>query len=271
MALPFNDIDPVRKTYFINESERSVDPADDAGKVVQLEGDGFVSEAFINFERSILQNSSPSVESSQTTIQSSGATTSHPITMPSGIAAGDLLLVCFTTGEITTTHTPSAGWVLLNSQVTGSHRGSIYAKVATGSDTLTITTSSGSESAAIAYRISEVYPSSSVANIVSILGNTTTTLPVLEPSIGIRNYLWVSFFSASNNAVATVAPSGFSDLISVRSGAGAGTARAMTASAIKKARAIFVGGGTFTVTGGTGQKTFTLAIRPNLINSKWEL
>lgn len=47
MAAPFNEIDPVRKTYFINESERSVDPADDVGKVPQLEENGELSPMFI--------------------------------------------------------------------------------------------------------------------------------------------------------------------------------------------------------------------------------
>ena len=47
MAEPFNNIDTVRKTYFINESERSVDPADDAGKVPQLEADGKISGKFL--------------------------------------------------------------------------------------------------------------------------------------------------------------------------------------------------------------------------------
>ncbi|MGR3504906.1 MAG: hypothetical protein ACU0B7_03435 [Paracoccaceae bacterium] len=47
MANPFNESDPVRKTYFINESERSVDPADDVGKVVQLEADGKIDGSFL--------------------------------------------------------------------------------------------------------------------------------------------------------------------------------------------------------------------------------
>lgn len=48
MAAPFDDINAVRKTYFINESERSVDPADDAGKLVQLEANGKISKEFLS-------------------------------------------------------------------------------------------------------------------------------------------------------------------------------------------------------------------------------
>lgn len=43
MAAPFDDVNPVRKTYFINESEKAVDPADDEGKVPQLERAGHLS------------------------------------------------------------------------------------------------------------------------------------------------------------------------------------------------------------------------------------
>lgn len=46
MAEPFNDTDVVRKTYFINASERAGDPADDEGKVAQLEEDGKLSPIF---------------------------------------------------------------------------------------------------------------------------------------------------------------------------------------------------------------------------------
>lgn len=48
MAEPFNNVDNVRKTYFINEGERNVgDPSEDAGKVVQLEEDGRLNEFFL--------------------------------------------------------------------------------------------------------------------------------------------------------------------------------------------------------------------------------
>ncbi len=48
MAEPFNETDVVRKTYFINESERdTVTPANDAGKVPQLEVDGKLSGGFL--------------------------------------------------------------------------------------------------------------------------------------------------------------------------------------------------------------------------------
>lgn len=48
MAEPFNNTDPVRDTYFINESERNTgDPSQDEGKVPQLESNGKLSNEFI--------------------------------------------------------------------------------------------------------------------------------------------------------------------------------------------------------------------------------
>lgn len=47
MALPFDETNPVRKTYFIDESERDVvTPANDAGKVPQLSSDGKLDGSF---------------------------------------------------------------------------------------------------------------------------------------------------------------------------------------------------------------------------------
>lgn len=43
MAAPFDDVNPVRKTYFLNESEKSATPTDDQGKVPQLEENGHLS------------------------------------------------------------------------------------------------------------------------------------------------------------------------------------------------------------------------------------
>lgn len=46
MAAPFTADQPFKENNVINESERSVDPADDAGKLVQLEADGKISKEF---------------------------------------------------------------------------------------------------------------------------------------------------------------------------------------------------------------------------------
>jgi len=62
MALPFNESAPVRKTYFINDSERSVDPADDAGKVPQLEANGLLSKRFSQFGLNTLEDTTPSTD-----------------------------------------------------------------------------------------------------------------------------------------------------------------------------------------------------------------
>lgn len=48
MAAPFNDPEaPIRTNYFIQASEASVDPANDAGKVAQLEPNGRFAPRFI--------------------------------------------------------------------------------------------------------------------------------------------------------------------------------------------------------------------------------
>lgn len=52
MADPFDNVNPVRETYFINNSERDTGtPANDAGKVAQLESDGKIHRDFLPFSR----------------------------------------------------------------------------------------------------------------------------------------------------------------------------------------------------------------------------
>lgn len=49
MALPFDNVNPVRETYFKQIAERSIDPADDAGHLPQLEEDGYLSTEWLRY------------------------------------------------------------------------------------------------------------------------------------------------------------------------------------------------------------------------------
>jgi hypothetical protein len=85
------------------------------------------------------------------------ATTSHSITLPAGVVAGDLLVVEFSNDESTdptTISTTSPGWSVLGSVEQGTttnHRGSVLWKRATGSDALTVTTAFAQESTHVSH------------------------------------------------------------------------------------------------------------------------
>ena len=73
------------------------------------------------------------------------ATTSHAVSMPSGVVAGDRLIVAFVHDTATATaSTSSSGWSSLGSRAQGSttnHTLTVFTKVATGSDSLTVAVS----------------------------------------------------------------------------------------------------------------------------------
>lgn len=84
-------------------------------------------------------------------LNSSG--TSHAINLPSGIAAGNMLMVFFSCGDGVTISGVTSGWsTLFNTSRTGVRLACFYKKAA-GSDTLTVTTSAGTASAHTSYRI----------------------------------------------------------------------------------------------------------------------
>ena len=62
MANPFNTDQNVRETYFIDESEKdTTTPANDVGKVPQLESDGMLSHLFVDLSPSITDGTSKSI------------------------------------------------------------------------------------------------------------------------------------------------------------------------------------------------------------------
>ena len=135
--------------------------------------------------------------------------TSHPITLPSGIVAGDLLLVVFSVDASEEPTTTSEGWVRLAYQAySTSVTGAIFYKVATGSDTLSITTTT-EEASHIAFRISGAgTPTCSVATGSSIYSNP----PNHTNPGGAQDVLWIATRSGDAQVVATVAPTNFGNL-----------------------------------------------------------
>lgn len=97
----------------------------------------------------------PVVEATASTNYSADQT-SHVINLPSGITAGDLLLVWFCwDGNAASVTTPS-GWTAGTSTLTQTDRSILFYKTASGSEgsTVTITTSASESSSAVAFRIS---------------------------------------------------------------------------------------------------------------------
>ena len=144
----------------------------------------------------------PVVQTTNTSTVTSS--TSHAVSMPSGIVAGDKLLVFFCTDGSVTVDTPS-GWTKEIDQIAtagGARRLVIYSKTAVGSDTLTVTSSGSIDSAHASYRI--VTDNSYEFNAVGTASSSTTpNPPSLTPSGGSQKYMWFAVAAFASGSVSS--------------------------------------------------------------------
>src|SRR5690606_22871817 len=109
--------------------------------------------------------------------------TSHSVTIPSH-SAGDLLIVVFATDGDPTLSTSSPGWSRLAHVVGGSDgRLGIFAKVATGSDALTVTTSDNEQSSHLSWVITGHGVTDVIADISVNTASGDTSSNITMPSI----------------------------------------------------------------------------------------
>jgi hypothetical protein len=156
------------------------------------------------------------VEDTVTGLQSTDSTT-HVITMPSGIVAGERLVVLWSkdggTGSTFAIDTVASGsdWVEA-AQATRSANvtGVLFWKIATGSDALTLTTSVGEQSAHLCYRISNAAGVTATA----VSGSSANANPPPHtPPTGEASYLWIASHHGDDNIVPSAAPADFTDLV----------------------------------------------------------
>lgn len=137
------------------------------------------------------------------------ATSHGPITLPSGIVAGELL-VCLFAVDGSPTCTASAGWDKLGqASYSTTVTGAVFWKVATGSDALTVTTSASEIATAIVYRLSAGW------GLVGASANGSSVNadpPPLTPAGGAGDYLWLAGHCSDSTVVASAAPSGYGSL-----------------------------------------------------------
>lgn len=172
-------------------------------------------------------------------------TTSHAITLPTGITAGDVLVVVFSTDGSPTvsvnTGVSGTNWNTIGQASNGTIvTGAVFWKIAEGSDALTLTTSASEQSSHVSLRIS----GANVVSGTSANGSSTNSNPPLHtPSAGTQDYLWIATRSGDSTVVATVAPTSFTNL---QTQAAAGTGGASTNTAEYAFNASSLDPGTFT-------------------------
>lgn len=139
--------------------------------------------------------------------------TTHPVTLPSGIVAGDILVMaCTSNGNVPPTG-PPAGWAqeILNvGGGTGTDRFlAVFSKTADGSEgaTVDVDMASGVSLNALVWRISG---GALVEGTSTSSSGTTPNPPSLSPSWGARDTLWIALFAAREGS-ASAYPAGYSN------------------------------------------------------------
>jgi hypothetical protein len=209
----------------------------------------------------------------QTTAESATTTasTSHTVTMPSGVAAGDFLLILG--AQVTTTDFTLAGWSeLLNENV--NRGGLVYAKIADGSEGASVTISSvgSTKPAWIAYRITGAADPTVTAPTLSTVATGTSVNPnatTCNPGVS-ADYLWISFYTlageeADDDTWTTSAPASYTNLLQKTAGTAGTNTSGVLASAERQLTASSEDAGSFTTVTSVNNtwRAFTIAIPPS--------
>jgi len=203
----------------------------------------------------------PTVAASNTSVQSS-ATNSHSISLPSGIQAGDLLIIFFTY-PISGLANALSGWTKLkeyygSGDVFGTN---VYYRVADGTEgsTVTITTTGNFQSAHASYRITGYNGNPEVSTGVTSTGSTTPDPDSLTPSGGAKDYLWIAHAGAPGAVTFSAYPTNYgSNQLTIRSNS-SGSA-ATVAVATRNLNASSEDPGTFTISGSVRWVALTVAV-----------
>jgi hypothetical protein len=153
----------------------------------------------------------PVVESVATwTSSSPNATGWGAVTMPSGVAAGDLLVAIVASDGSPTISGPP-GWHRFKRDASSTQvAGAVFWRVADGvADTLSLDVSAAEQGSAIVYRISGA---NFVEGASSNGSSTNSTNPGATASTSGGEYLWVVARCGDASAVAESAPSGYGSL-----------------------------------------------------------
>lgn len=137
--------------------------------------------------------------------------TSHAITIPSDVVVGDLLLLfwsCDGDNDGGSDHSINAGWTRLSIATSTGVTGAVYYKIATGTDSPTITTT---DSESGVYEVLRIVNGGTPEATSATGSSTNADPPNHTPSAGSAAYLWIAaaMWDANVPPVITAGPSGY--------------------------------------------------------------
>ena len=194
---------------------------------------------------SFATSSYPVVESTALYTSAGTAVTTAPVTMPSNIITGDLLIMVLKVGSTGTATTPT-GWTLLSSR-SSTGNSYIYYKISDGTENNhTNVTISTAHASAITYRISN-YEGTPEASFAATNVNDPPSLTTSWSST--KNLFIAACTTRQSNNAFTAAPTGYSNLLTIGDPSTGTTTHVRLATAVKEANAATDDPAAFTTTG----------------------
>ena len=200
------------------------------------------------------------------------AGTSHVVSLPGSLVAGNLILIVTNIGSTAATFNSLAGWTeLLDEGVAGGC--AAWCKESTGSEgaSVTFTSSASTRDASISYQISaaqdpivQVPQLSTVATATSANPNATA----VTPTGGAKDYLWITFFGqggelADTDTLVTATPTGFTNTLQKTCGTVGTNLGGLIASAQQQLNASSMDAAAWTSAVSTfAWRAFTIAVHP---------
>lgn len=218
----------------------------------------------------VSESAGPSIVNSNTS--SMGLATSHTVNLPSGIVAGNLLLIFFANNEDRLPSTPS-GWTrLVTDAATGGTSSNqdtltVFAKIATGSEgaTVSCTTAANVRSAHTSYQVTGNRNGVTAAEILAAIvvgASNQPKSPNLAPGWGAAMILWFSAIAATDGSrTISSYPAGYTlgQLTVSSTGSSAGS---RIASAAKSGTTASEDPGVYTLNSSDNWVAVTVGIRP---------
>jgi hypothetical protein len=201
-----------------------------------------------------------------------GDSTNNKVVLPETVRAGELLLVLFASNSDSdgVVHDAPSGWKKLETVASGNYvTATAFARVADGSEgglSVPVTATAADSAVAHVYRVGDWQGDlSGVAVATATTGSeslTTLKAPMLTPSWGEADTLWITAAMAADDAIPVVEfPDGYDDAVSTQSEAG-GNASCSIGSATRQVRAPSQDPGDFVMSSNEAITAFTIAVQP---------
>lgn len=212
----------------------------------------------------------PAIQTTNETAVST-AGTSHAINLPSGIAAGDLILILLDKGSTSATFNALTGWTELLDEAAANGIAIWYRLAdATEGATVTFTSSASTRSASISYRISGAIDPAVQAPQLSTVATAASTAPnatVCTPTGGAKDYLWITFFGATGEEAdddtwVTGTPTNYSGLLQKACGVAGTNLGGLIGAASRQLNAASEDAGAFTIAVSATWRAYTVAVHP---------